>query len=156
MGKILVTYFSASGVTARVATELASNIGADAFEIKPKQSYTNEDLDWTNKTSRSSLEMKDKSFRPEIIDTVNNLNDYDTILVGFPVWWYTAPTIINTFIESQDFSDKVLIPFCTSGGTGIEGCEKDLKTAYPQYRWESGKRLTGNETQDDINKWLGL
>lgn len=156
MGRILVTYFSASGVTARVATELASNIGADTFEIKPKQRYTNEDLDWTNKNSRSSVEMKDKSFRPEIIDTVNNLDEYDTILVGFPVWWYTAPTIINTFIESLDFTDKTIIPFCTSGGTGIEGCEKDLKETYPQYRWKNGKRLTGNETKDMLEKWLGL
>ena len=115
MNKILVTYFSASGVTKNVAKNLASFIDGDIFEIKPKQPYTNDDLDWTNKQSRSTIEMKDKTSRPEIEDTISNVNDYSTILIGFPVWWYTAPTIINTFIESLDLTGKTLLPFCTSG-----------------------------------------
>ena len=133
MSKILVTYFSASGVTAKVAQNIADNIGADTFEIRPKQRYTVADLNCQDKNSRSSVEMNDKSSRPELEVTVSKLNDYSTILIGFPVWWYTAPTIINTFIESLDLSGKTLIPFCTSGGTGIEGCEKDLRSAYPNY-----------------------
>ena len=154
MSKILVTYFSASGVTAKVAQNIADSIGADIFEIKPKVAYTSEDLNWTNKKSRSSVEMNDKSYRPEIAGTVSKLNDYNTILIGFPVWWYTAPTIINTFIESLDFTGKTLIPFCTSGGTGIEGCEEDLRSAYPQYNWKAGKKLKGNEAKEDIENWI--
>jgi len=154
MSKILVTYFSASGVTAKVAQNIADNIGADIFEIKPKVSYTSEDLNWMNKQSRSSVEMNDKSFRPEIAGTISKLNDYNTILIGFPVWWYTAPTIINTFIESLDLSGKILIPFCTSGSTGIEGCEKDLKEAYPGYNWKPGKRLNGRENKEFLENWI--
>ena len=154
MSKILVTYFSASGVTAKVAQNIADNMGADIFEIKPKVAYTSEDLNWMNKKSRSSIEMNDKAFRPEIKGTVSKLNDYTTILIGFPVWWYTAPTIINTFIESLDFTGKTLIPFCTSGGTGIEGCEKDLKNAYPKYTWKEGRRLKGNESKDFLQNWI--
>ena len=154
MSKILVTYFSASGVTAKVAQNIADSIGADIFEIKPKVAYTSEDLNWMNKQSRSSVEMNNKSFRPEIAGTVSKLNDYNTILIGFPVWWYTAPTIINTFIESLDFTGKTLIPFCTSGGTGIEGCEKDLKNAYPKYTWKEGRRLKANESKDFLQNWI--
>ena len=156
MNKILVAYFSASGVTANVAQNIANNIGADTFEIKPKIAYTSADLNWMNKQSRSSIEMNDKSSRPEILDIVNNLDEYDTILIGFPVWWYTAPTIINTFIESLDFTGKTLIPFCTSGGTGISGCEKDLRNAYPEYSWKEGKRLTGNEDKSFIENWINV
>jgi len=154
MSKVLVTYFSASGVTAKVAQNIADNIGADIFEIKPKVAYTSEDLNWMNKKSRSSVEMNDKSSRPEIAGTVSKLSDYNTILIGFPVWWYTAPTIINTFIESLNFTGKTLIPFCTSGGTGIEGCEKDLQNTYPQYNWKAGKRLKGNESKEFIESWI--
>ena len=154
MSKVLVTYFSASGVTKKVAQNIADMINADIFEIQPKQEYTSEDLNWMNKKSRSSIEMNDKTFRPEIKGTVSKLNDYDTILIGFPVWWYTAPTIINTFIESLDFTGKTLIPFCTSGGTGISGCEKDLRETYSQYNWKEGKRLKGNETKEFIEDWI--
>ena len=154
MSKILVTYFSASGVTAKVAQNIADSIGADIFEIKPKVAYTSEDLNWMNKQSRSSVEMNDKSYRPEIAGTVSKLNDYNTILIGFPVWWYAAPTIINTFIESLDFTGKTLIPFCTSGGTGIEGCETDLRNAYPEYNWKAGKRLTGSENKEFLKDWI--
>lgn len=154
MSKILVTYFSASGVTAKAAQNIADSIGADTFEIRPKQRYTVADLNWQDKNSRSSVEMNDKSSRPELEVTVSKLNDYSTILIGFPVWWYTAPTIINTFIESLDLSGKILIPFCTSGGTGIEGCEKDLRSVYPNYTWKKGKRLTGRESKEVLENWI--
>ena len=154
MSKILVTYFSASGVTAKAAQNIADNIGADTFEIRPKQRYTVADLNWQDKNSRSSVEMNDKFSRPELEVTVSKLNDYSTILIGFPVWWYTAPTIINTFIESLNLSGKILIPFCTSGGTGIEGCEKDLRDAYPNYIWKNGRRLTGRENKEFLEKWI--
>ncbi len=155
MSKVLVTYFSASGVTRGVAQNIADSIGGDLFEIRAKQPYTSADLNWTNRQSRSSIEMKDKSSRPEIAGTVSKLDNYDTILIGFPVWWYTAPTIINTFIESLDLSGKTLIPFCTSGGTGISGCEKDLRNEYPEYNWKEGKRFTGNESKEFIKNWIG-
>ena len=154
MSKVLVTYFSASGKTRKVAENIADIINADIFEIKPKQEYTSADLNWMNKKSRSSIEMKDKAFRPEIKGTISKLDDYNKILIGFPVWWYTAPTIINTFIESLDFTGKTLIPFCTSGGTGISGSEKDLRETYPQYNWKEGKKLKGNETKEFIEDWL--
>ena len=156
MSKVLVSYFSASGVTANVARNIANNIGADTFEIKPKVPYTSADLNWMDKQSRSSIEMNDKSSRPQIEGTVSKLDDYETILIGFPVWWYTLPTIINTFIESLDFNGKTLIPFCTSGGTGISGCEKDLRKAYPKYNWKEGKRLTGREDKSFIENWLSI
>lgn len=155
MSNVLVTYFSASGVTRKVAQNIANSIGADTFEIRAKQPYTSQDLNWQDKKSRSSIEMNDKSSRPEIEVTVSKLDDYKTILIGFPVWWYTAPTIINTFIESLDFTGKTLVPFCTSGGTGISGCEKDLRNEYPQYTWKDGKRLTGNESKEFIENWIG-
>ena len=155
MSKVLVTYFSASGETRMVAQKIADNINGDLFEIRAKQPYTLADLNWQDKKSRSSVEMNDKSSRPEIEETVSKLDNYNTILIGFPVWWYTAPTIINTFIESLDFSGKTLIPFCTSGGTGISGCEKDLRNEYPQYTWKEGKRLTGQESKEDIENWIG-
>ena len=154
MSKVLVTYFSASGVTEKVAKEIAEDLGADTFEIKAAKPYTSADLNWMDKKSRSTLEMKDKTSRPEIEKTVDTLNGYDTVLIGFPVWWYTAPTIINTFIESTDFSGKTLIPFCTLGSTGIGGPEKDLKKSYPQYNWKEGRRLKGNESKDEIENWI--
>lgn len=117
--KILVAYFSCSGVTARVAKTLAETAGADLFEIKPKVPYTAADLDWTDKNSRSSVEMRDPSSRPAIADRVENMAQYGVVFVGFPVWWYVAPTIINTFLESYDFSGKIIVPFCTSGGSGL-------------------------------------
>lgn len=154
MNKILVTYFSASGITAKVAQNIANNVESDTFEIRPKQRYTDADLNWHDKNSRSSVEMKDKSSRPELEVTVSKLNDYSIIMIGFPVWWYTAPTIINTFIESLDLSGKILIPFCTSGGTGIEGCEKNLRNAYPNYTWKNGRRLTGTESKEFLENWI--
>ena len=117
--KKLVAYFSASGVTKSTAETLAKEIGADLFEIEPKEAYTKADLDWTNSSSRSTVEMKNKSFRPEMVKKTLDLSEYDTIFVGFPIWWYVAPTIINTFGESYNFSGKTIVPFATSGGSGM-------------------------------------
>ena len=151
--KTIVTYFSASGVTKGVAEKIANVIDGDTFEIVPEIIYTPEDLDWTNKKSRSTIEMNDKSFRPAIKETID-LSNYDTVLIGFPVWWYTAPTIISTFIESCDMTGKTVIPFCTSGGSGITKCENDLKNMYPELNWKSGKKLNGNETEEQIKNWI--
>ena len=131
--KTLVTYFSASGVTKGAAQELAGIIGADLFEIVPEQRYTDADLDWRDKKSRSTIEMNDKSSRPAIKDGGKvDLSKYDVVYVGFPIWWYTAPTIINTFIEANDFTGKTIVPFATSGGSSIKQACKDLAAAYPQ------------------------
>lgn len=135
MKKTLVAYFSATGTTKQAAEQLAKEHNADLFEIAPEQPYTAADLDWTNKQSRSTVEMKDKTSRPAIKGTCANIADYDTVWIGFPVWWYTAPTIINTFIEAHDFSGKVLNVFATSGGSDVKGSAADLKKAYPQYNW---------------------
>ena len=124
--KTLIAYFSASGVTKSVAEELASKIGADTYEIKPVKPYTDEDLNWMDKNSRSSIEMKDKLSRPEIIKDGLDVSGYDRILLGYPVWWYTAPTIINTFLETYDFSGKKIIIWATSGGSGLGKAKIDL------------------------------
>ena len=154
MSKILVSYFSASGVTKRVAEKIAEAIKGDLFEIEPAEKYTPEDLDWTNKKSRSSVEMQNKSYRPEIKENNLDISNYDTILIGFPIWWGVAPTVVNTFIESKDFTGKILIPFCTSGGSGMLYCENDLKKTYPEYNWKEGKRLLGTETNEEIINWI--
>ena len=127
MSKILVAYFSASGVTKKVAEKLAALVNADIHEIKPKVPYTTADLNWMDKKSRSSVEMNDKTFRPEIVKEDLNLSSYDTILLGFPIWWYVAPTIINTFLENYDFSGKRIVLFATSGGSGFGNTIKELK-----------------------------
>ncbi len=151
--KTLVAYFSASGVTKGVAQKLAEVAGADLHEITPEKRYTDADLDWHNKQSRSSVEMADKNSRPAITDKLVNMADYDVIYVGFPIWWYTAPTIINTFMESYDFKGKTVIPFATSGGSTIEQACKDLKAAYPDVNWKDGK-LLNNATATDLQKWV--
>ena len=154
MSKILVSYFSASGVTKRVAEKIAEAIKGDLFEIEPAEKYTPEDLDWTNKKSRSSVEMQNKSFRPKIKDNNLDISSYDIILIGFPIWWGVAPTVVNTFIESKDLIGKTLIPFCTSGGSGMKYAENDLKKTYPNYNWKEGKRLTGMEKEEDLKNWI--
>lgn len=141
MSKTLVAYFSATGTTKAAAQRLAKEKNADLFEIVPEQPYTNADLDWTNKQSRSSVEMNDSSSRPAVASKLENLGQYDTVYIGFPIWWYTAPTIINTFIESYDFSGKVLGAFATSGGSTIAKSAADLKNKYPQYTWIEGKLM---------------
>ncbi len=151
--KALVTYFSASGVTRNAANELAGIIGADLFEITPETLYTEADLDWQNKQSRSSVEMADKTSRPALKDGGKvDLANYDVVYVGFPIWWYTAPTIINTFIEANDFTGKTIVPFATSGGSNIKKSCEDLQAAYPDYKFGEG-RLLNSIDKADIEKW---
>lgn len=152
--KILVAYFSCSGVTKAVATELASIAGADLYEIKPEVPYTDADLDWNDRKSRSSVEMRDASSRPGIARKLPDMETYGTVFVGFPVWWYIAPTIINTFLESYDFSGKTVVPFATSGGSGIGNCEKNLRKTYPGIRWKDGKLLNGKIIGELVAGWL--
>ena len=153
MSKILVTYFSASGVTSRVAKDLANLTGADICEIKPVKKYSRDDLDWTNKLSRSTIEMQNLNSRPEIENNIPDLSNYEIIFIGFPVWWYTAPRIINTFIEKCDLSGKILIPFATSGGSGVEKCANDLKKSYPDLNWKPGKLLNGKISENVLKGW---
>ena len=142
MPKKLVAYFSAGGVTKKVAERLAAAAGADLFEIEPAVPYTVAGLDWTNKKSRSSVEMNDPSSRPEIARRLDSLEEYDTVFLGFPIWWYVAPTIINTFLESYDFAGKTIIPFATSGGSGLGKTVEVLKPLCdPTAKWLPGKML---------------
>ena len=152
--KTLVTYFSASGVTRNAAKQVADIVGADLFEITPDQLYTDADLDWRDKTSRSTIEMNDKTSRPALKDggKVPNLEQYDVVYVGFPIWWYTAPTIINTFIEANDFTGKTIVPFATSGGSNIKKACEDLQAAYPNYKFGEGKLLNSID-KADIEAW---
>ena len=151
--KVLVAYFSATGVTKGVALQLAEVAGADLHEIKPEQPYTDADLDWHDKQSRSSVEMKEKSSRPAITAKLQNMKDYDVIYVGFPIWWYTCPTIVNTFMEAYDFQGKTVIPFATSGGSSIKKACQDLKATYPNINWKEGK-LLNRVSKDDLKKWV--
>ena len=141
--RILVAYFSARGTTAVTAKNLAEAVGADLYEIRPAVPYTNADLDWTDKTSRSSVEMNNKSGRPALADTDADIAAYDVIFVGFPIWWYVAPTIINTFLESYDFSGKTIIPFATSGGNGMGKTNEELEKSCPGAKLMEGKLLNG-------------
>ena len=142
MSKKLVAYFSASGVTKAVAKRLAKAADADLFEIKPEMPYTRADLDWTNKKSRSSVEMSNPNSRPQIAEKVSNMADYDTVFIGFPIWWYVAPTIISTFVESYDLSGKTIVPFATSGGSGMGRTVEVLKPlCSASAKWENGKKL---------------
>lgn len=142
MPKKLVAYFSAGGVTKKVSERLAAAAGADLFEIEPAVPYTVADLDWTNKKSRSSVEMNDPSSRPEIARRLDSLEEYDTVFLGFPIWWYVAPTITNTFLESYDFAGKTIIPFATSGGSGLGKTVEVLKPLCdPTAKWLPGKML---------------
>lgn len=152
--KILIAYFSASGVTKKVSEKIGEVFNADLFEIKPEEPYTYQDLDWQNKRSRSSIEMNNENSRPKILNKISNINEYETIFLGFPVWWYVAPRIINTFIESYNLQDIKIIPFCTSGSSGIKSCEDDLKRKYPELNWQKGKRLTGNESVSELEQWI--
>ena len=153
MKKVLVAYFSASGVTEGVAKQLAEVTGGDLHNIQPAQPYTDADLDWRDKQSRSTVEMKDKKSRPAITDKLKNMQDYDVVYVGFPIWWYTAPTIINTFMESYDFKGKTVIPFATSGGSSIKKACEDLKTAYPEVNWKEGK-LLNRTSKKELDTWV--
>ena len=151
--KVLVAYFSASGVTKGVAQQLAEVTGGTLHEIKPEQPYTDADLDWHDKQSRSSVEMQDKTSRPAITDKLKNMQDYNIVYVGFPIWWYTCPTIINTFMEAYDFKGKIVIPFATSGSSSIKKACADLKATYPNINWKEGK-LLNRASKDDLKKWV--
>lgn len=154
MNKKLVVYFSASGITKLAAQQLAEASGADLFEIKPKIPYTQEDLDWMNKKSRSSVEMKDPDFRPEISERIPNMQEYKTVFIGFPIWWYVAPRIISTFMESYDFSGKTIVPFATSGGSGMGRTVETLKPLCSSLaEWKPGKILN-RVSEQEMKKWL--
>ena len=152
-GNILVAYFSATGVTKKVAEEIATLSGGTLFEIMPEKPYTKEDLDWKDSLSRSTLEMKDKSSRPAIENKVEDFSKYDVIFIGFPVWWYTCPTIVNTFLESYDFKGKTVVPFATSGGSPIEPCVADIEKSVPGAKVVDAK-LWNNFTKEDLEKWI--
>ncbi len=154
MSKKLVAYFSASGTTAAAAKTLAEAAGADLYEIKPQTAYTRADLDWTTKTSRSSVEMNDKSFRPPLADKSARIDNYNTVFLGFPIWWYVAPTIINTFLESYDFSGKTIILFATSGGSGFGGAVAGLKDSAPGAVIREGKLLNGRQSKEALAAWV--
>ena len=153
MSKTLVTYFSASGVTARLAKTLAEAIDADLFEIRPETPYTSADLNWNDPKSRSSVEMNDPKSRPAMAETPW-LAGYDTVFVGFPIWWYQAPRIIQTFLESADFSGKTVIPFATSGGSGMGKTVELLRSScVPDTRWNEGKRLSSRASAQEVSAW---
>ena len=155
MSKKLVAYFSATGTTARLAETLAEAIGADIFEIRPEVPYTQADLNWQNAASRSSIEMKDPASRPAITAKRDNMADYDTIYVGFPIWWYVAPTIINTFLESYDLTGKTIIPFATSGGSGMGKANEKLAPSCKGATLLHGRVFRANARSAELAAWAG-
>lgn len=152
MKKILVAYFSASGVTARLAGRLSEAVGADLFEITPAQKYTDADLNWMDKNSRSTLEMKDRSSRPEIANKTD-MSAYDVVFVGFPVWWYREPSIIDTFLESYDFGGKTIVPFATSGGSGLGETAENFRALAPNAVVKEGKRFSSSIDASALKNW---
>lgn len=153
MSKKLVAYFSASGVTASLAKNLAAAIGADLFEIEPVIRYGKADLDWTNKKSRSLVEMNDKSSRPAVAKKLGNMSEYDEVFVGFPIWWYIAPTIVNTFLEGYDLAGKTIIPFATSGGSGMGETNEYLANSCKGAKLVEGMVFRRNAGADELKKW---
>lgn len=151
MGKVLVAYFSATGTTAKAAKRLADAVQGDLFEIRPAVPYTATDLDWTDKRSRSTVEMQNPASRPEISSHVDNMAQYDTVFVGFPIWWYVAPTIINTFLEEYDFSGKTVIPFATSGGSGMGRTLEALKGSC-NGNLIPGRMLNGSASPEELRR----
>lgn len=154
MSKPLVAYFSATGVTAAAAKTLSEAAGAALYEIKPQTPYTSADLNWNDKNSRSGVEMNDKSCRPPLSGRDAPIENCDTIFLGFPIWWYTAPAIINTFLESYDFSGKTIIPFATSGSSGLGGTASDLRASAPGAVIRDGKLLNGRQTKESLAAWI--
>ena len=152
--KMLVAYFSASGVTAKAARKLSEAAGADLYEIKSEIPYSSADLDWTTKKSRSSVEMNDPASRPAIAGKMEDMEQYDVVFVGFPIWWYVAPTIINTFLESYDFSGKTIIPFATSGGSGMGKTNERLAASCPGANLLKGKMLNGLQSESELKNWV--
>lgn len=154
MSKKLVAYFSASGITAATAKTLASAIGADIYEIRPEIPYTKEDLNWRDQNSRSTIEMNNPNSRPAIAGCCSNMSDYDVIFVGFPIWWYVAPTIIQTFLESYDFSGKTIVPFATSGSSGMGKTNEKLQPSCPNARLLEGKVWKQGATAAEMAAWV--
>ena len=152
--RALVAYFSASGVTAEVARNLAEVASADLYEIRPEVPYTRPDLNWNDKNARSTIEMHDKSLRPAIADRDAGISEYDVIYLGFPIWWYVAPTIINTFLETYDFFGKTIVLFATSGGSGFGNTVKELQVSCPHAKIVEGGLLNGRPSDADLQKWL--
>ena len=154
MSRTLVAYFSASGVTARTAKEIAQAVGADLYEIRPAEPYTDADLNWMDKRSRSTIEMNDPACRPAIAEPAEHMEQYDTLFVGFPIWWYTAPHIIRTFLESYDFTGKTIVRFATSGSSGIGKTGKELAFSCPGAKIIEGRMLNGNPSEAELKKWV--
>ena len=155
MKKVLVAYFSASGQTARLAKTIAEVTGADLYEIKPDKKYTAAELDWNDKTSRSTVEMYDTACRPAIAGSVDNITAYDIVFVGFPIWWYEAPRIVQTFLESYDFSVKTVIPFATSGSSGLGQTDSILKkSCSSETSWKPGKRMNSSDNAANVKAWI--
>ena len=150
----LVAYFSATGTTARAATRLAQAIGADLFEIVPERPYSAADLNWNDKSSRSSVEMANESCRPAIASLVDNMDDYDTVYVGFPVWWSVEPRIVDTFLEAHDLTGKTVVPFATSGGSGLGRAPQRMAELAPGARVAEGRMLNGNPGLDELRDWV--
>ncbi|MBQ8481290.1 MAG: NAD(P)H-dependent oxidoreductase [Alphaproteobacteria bacterium] len=151
--KVLVAYFSATGTTAEVAKKLATSINADLFDIKPEQPYTAADLNWRDDESRSSVEMKDRNSRPQIASKVEDMSKYDVVFVGFPIWWYREPSIIDTFMESYDFSGKTVVPFATSGTSGMGDSGKNMQELAPNAKVFDGKRFSADVSAEDLKQW---
>lgn len=156
MSKKLVVFFSASGITQKVAKKLAKAIDADLFEIQPNPPYTKADLDWTDPNSRSSIEMKNKASRPAIAGKLPDITAYDTVFIGFPIWWYVAPTIINTFLESYTWTGKTIVPFATSGSSGMGKTNQDLALSCPGAVLKEGKRFATNVSEEELKIWASL
>ncbi|HIQ79403.1 MAG TPA: NAD(P)H-dependent oxidoreductase [Candidatus Scatomorpha intestinavium] len=156
MGKTLVAYFSATGTTKRAAQALADAIGADTYEIRPATAYTRADLNWQDRNSRSTIEMNDPASRPEMADRAADIAQYDRVFLGFPIWWYTAPKIILSFLESYDFAGRTVIPFATSGGSGMGNVSKELAAACPGADVAEGKLLNGRLSADALRQWASI
>lgn len=156
MNKTIICYFSASGTTKAVAERISNILNADIFEIEPVIKYTSEDLDWMDDKSRTTLEKNDESIRPEIVNKINNLSEYKNVVIGFPVWWYKEPNIIDTFIEENKLEGKNVFVYVTSGGSTFAGSLKHLKEKYPNINFISGKTLNGNISEEEILDWVKL
>ena len=154
MSKSLVAYFSASGVTAKLAKALAAAVGGDLHEIQPVHPYTAADLDWMDKSSRSSVEMNDKSCRPAIANKVSNMEEYDIVYIGFPIWWYVAPRIVQTFLEAYDLKGKTVVPFATSGSSGMGNTNEELEPSCPGAVLKEGRRFKASAGEEELKGWI--
>lgn len=152
--KVLVAYFSATNTTEGVAEHIANGLNAELYEIVPKQPYTSADLDWNDNDSRSTIEMNDPNARPAISGSVENMEQYDVVFIGYPIWWGEAPRIVSTFMESYDFSGKTIVPFCTSGGSGMGSSASNLEKLTGNAQWLDGQRLNGSDSQDEVMEWV--